>query len=87
MRIKHKRNRDAREIEKKQRQKDNEAQAKYQAKVEYQSNIQTAETRKRMKKQFNKSQRYHSHKKEFFVKRWWKGVFGPKKRRTSPGLG
>ncbi len=87
MRIKHKRRKDAREIEKKKRQREKEAQAKYQAKVEYQANIQTPETRKRMKRQFKKSERYHSHRKEFFLKRWWKSIFGPKKRKTSPGLG
>ena len=86
MRIKHKRKKDAREIQKKKRQREDEYQAKYMAKVEYQSKIQTPETRKRMKKQFEKSQRYHGHK-DFFLKRWWKSIFGPKRRTSSPGLG
>ena len=87
MKIKHNRKKDAREIQKKKRQREKEAQAKYQSKVEYHASTQTPETRKRMKRQFNESQRYHGHKKEFFLKRWWKKVFGPSKRRTSPGLG
>lgn len=85
--IKHKRKKDAREIERNKREKEKEAQAKYQAKVEYQSNIQSAETKRRMKRQFKKSERYHSHRKEFFLKRWWKSIFGTSKRKTSPGLG
>jgi len=82
--IKHKRRKDAREIERKKRKKEKEAQAKYRAKVEYQASIQTPETRRRMKKQFKKSERYHSHRKEFFLKRWWKSLFG-KKRTRKPG--
>ena len=87
MRIKHKRRRDAREMEKERKRKEKEATAKYQEKIEYQASIQTPETRKRMKAQFKKSERYHSHKKEFFLKRWWKSIFGPKRRTTSPGNG
>jgi len=85
MRIKHKRRKDAREIEKDKRRKEKEAQAKYQKKIEYQASIQTPETKKRMKAQFKKSERYQSHRKEFFLKRWWKSIFGGKKRTRKSG--
>ncbi|OYT10969.1 MAG: hypothetical protein B6I18_06295 [Bacteroidetes bacterium 4572_112] len=82
--IKHKRRKDAREMEKERKRKEKEATAKYQDKIKYQASIQTPETRKRMEAQYKKSERYHSHKKEFFLKRWWKSIFGPKRRTGSP---
>ncbi len=87
MRIKHKRKRDARKIEREKEQREKEAMAEYQAKVERQGNIQTPETRKRMKTQFKKSEQYHSHRKEFFLKRWWKSLFGNKRKTGNRGQG
>ena len=85
--IKHKRRKDARQIEKEKRKKEAEAQAKYEEKVAYQASIQTPETRKRMKAQYKKSEKYHSHRKEFFLKRWWNNIFGGNKRTKKRGNG
>ncbi|MCK5846083.1 MAG: hypothetical protein KAG84_01480 [Bacteroidales bacterium] len=87
MRIKHKRKRDARQMERQKKEKEQEAMAEYQAKVQRQSNIQTPETKKRMKAQFKKSERYQSHRKEFFLKRWWKNIFGSKRKTGRRGEG
>jgi len=87
MRIKHKRRKDARKIERNKEQREKEAMAEYQARVERQGSIQTPETRKRMKAQFKESERYHSHRKDFFLKRWWNSLFGKKRKTGSPGQG
>ena len=82
-RIKRKRKRDAREIEKKKREREAEAQAKYEEQVKRHADVQSPETRRRMKKQYRKADRYNNHRKEFFLKRWWRKL-GKKKQRTNP---
>ncbi len=68
----HKRKRDAREIAKKKREKDAEAEAKYEEAIQRQASIQSPKTRRAMKKRYKQADRYNNHKKEFFLKRWFK---------------
>jgi ABC-type multidrug transport system fused ATPase/permease subunit len=75
--INHKRKRDAKEIAKKQRERDNEANAKYEESIRHQASIQSPKTRREMKKRYKQADRYNNHKKEFFLKRW----FTPKSKR------
>ncbi len=75
----YKRKRDAREIAKKQKEKDKEAQARYEEAIQRQAAIQTPKTRREMKRRYKQADRYNHHKKEFFLKRW----FGGKKHRTT----
>ena len=76
----HKRKQNAREIERNRREKEAEAQAKYEEAIRRQAQIQSPKTRRAMKKQYKRADRYNNHKKEFFLKRW----FTPKKKRTAP---
>lgn len=75
----HKRKKDAREIARKQKERDAEAQAKYEEAIQRQASIQSPKTRREMKKRYKQADRYNNHKKEFFLKRW----FGGKKHRTT----
>lgn len=76
----HKRKQDAREIARKQKERDAEAQAKYEEAIQRQASIQTPKTRREMKRRYKQADRYNNHKKEFFLKRW----FGGKKHRKTP---
>jgi ABC-type multidrug transport system fused ATPase/permease subunit len=76
----YKRNRDARELERKQREKEKETLARYEEAIKHQADIQSPKARKAMKQKYKQAYRYNHHKKEFFLKRW----FTPKKRRTVP---
>lgn len=75
----HKRKQDAREIARKQKERDAEAQAKYEEAIQRQASIQSPKTRREMKKRYKQADRYNNHKKEFFLKRW----FGGKKHRST----
>ncbi len=80
-RINRKRKKDAREIEKKKRERDAEANAKYEEAIKHQADIQSPKTRRAMKKRYKQADRYNNHKREFFLKRW----FTPKhKRKATP---
>ena len=78
-RYNHKRKRDAKEIERKERKQQAEAAAKYEKAMKHHASIQTPDTRRKMKRKFKQSDNYTHNKKEFFLKRW----FTPKKRRTT----
>lgn len=70
-----------REMARQQRQKDKEATKAYQEAVKRHAAGQTRKTRREMKKNFKKSERHRTGKKEFFLKRW----FTPKhKRQAAP---
>ena len=72
-RVRQKQKKELRELKQKQREKDKEKQKKYEEAVRHQASIQDKKTRKAMKKQYRKAQRYNTHKREFFLKRWFKG--------------
>jgi len=80
--VPHKQKRDLREREKQKEQRQKEAEEKYQDAIKQHASHQSKRTRKEMKRNYKKADRYNNHKKEFFLKRWFKG--GKKKSRTSP---
>ena len=81
--IKRKRKRDAREIARNKKEKEDKAQAKYQEQVRRHADIQSPKTRRRMKNQYRKADRYNNHRKEFFLKRWFRKI-GGKKKKSNP---
>ncbi len=83
--VRHKQRKELRELKQKQREKDREKMQKYRDAVEHQASIQDKKTKKSMKKQYRKADRYNSHKREFFLKRWFKGGHKNKKRRLKKG--
>ncbi len=78
----HKRNRDMRKMAKEQRKKEKEAQQAYQDAVKHHAQNQTRKTRKEMKRNYRKSERLRTGKKEFFLKRWFKRK--QRRGRTNP---
>jgi len=78
--VKHKQKRDLRQMEKKRAEQQKEADAKYQEAVKRNASHQSRSAKKSMKKNYKKADRYNNHKKEFFLKRWFKG-----KRKRSKG--
>lgn len=72
MTINHKQKKDMRVRAKEQKKKDKEAQKAYQQAVKRNAEGQTRKTRKEMKKNYKKSERLRTGKKEFFLKRWFK---------------
>ena len=79
--VRHKQRKELRELRKKEKEKQKEKQKKYEDAVRHQASIQDKKTRKSMKKKYRKAQRYNSHRKEFFLKRWFKGG---RKHQTKP---
>lgn len=75
---KRKQRRDLRQMEKKKRDQQKEAEDKYQEAVKRNASHQSKSTKKAMKKNYKQAERYNYHKKEFFLKRW----FGGKKKRS-----
>ena len=71
--VRHKQRKELREIEKKRREKEKAKQQKYQEAVKHQADIQDRRTKRDMKRRYKKAERYNRHKKEFFLKRWFKG--------------
>ncbi len=78
--IKRKRRRDAREIAHKKKEREEEAMAKYQEAIEHQASIQSPSTKRAMKQRYKQADRYNNHRKEFFLKRWFRG--GKSKKAT-----
>ena len=71
--VRHQQRRDLREIERKKKEQEKEKLQKYQEAVKRHASIQDKKTRKAMKKQYRKAQRHNTNRKEFFIKRWFKG--------------
>ncbi len=71
--IKHKRKRDAREIERKKKEREKEAIAKYQEAIKHQASIQSPSTKRAMKQRYKQADRHNNNRKEFFLKRWFRG--------------
>ncbi|RLD64661.1 MAG: hypothetical protein DRI84_08460 [Bacteroidetes bacterium] len=79
--VRHKQKRDLREREKQEKQRQKEAEEQYQEVIKQHSKHQSKRSRKEMKRNYKKADRYNNHKKEFFLKRWFKG--GKRKTRRS----
>ena len=77
----HKEKQDIRALRQKQREKDVENAKKYEEAVKRQASIQDKNTRKIMKRKYKQAQQYNSQKREFFLKRWFKGG---KKTQNAP---
>ena len=80
--VRHKQKRDMRERERQQREKEKEAEEAYQEAVKAHASHQSKRTKKEMKRNYKKAERYNYHKKEFFLKRWFKGK--KKRKHVSP---
>lgn len=80
--VRHKQKRDLREREKQANERQKEADEAYQDAIKQHASHQSKRTRKDMKKNYKKADRYNNNKKEFFLKRWFKG--GKRKTGGSP---
>ncbi len=72
------------ENEERQEEQAEEQRAEYEKKKERHISIQTDETKERMKKMQNRSERYNYNKKKFFLVRWWEQLFRKKRRAPQP---
>lgn len=79
--IKRKQIKNMKEIEKKKQERQEEAMEEYQKRAQRHADIQSPQTKREMKRNFKKYDRYQKGKKRFFLWRW---LFGKKKRRTNP---
>jgi len=56
--------------------------ADYEGNLEKFYDMQTAKTKKEMKKNLRQAERFNKHKKEFFLVRWYKSIFSPRLKTT-----
>jgi len=76
--VKRKQKRDLRQMEHKRKEQQKEANKKYQEAVKRNASHQSKSAKKSMKANYKKADRHNNHRKEFFLKRWFKG----KKKRS-----
>lgn len=70
-------------LEKKQRQKEKEAQKIYKKAIKKHMGMQSKNTRKMMKRGYGRADRVNDNKRDFFLKRWFQS--GLKKKRSKSG--